>query len=133
MPQSRQAPNICSVTVPAAPPVVLLVEDNPSMRALIRGLVEGAGSAVYECADGESAVDLYDRVRPDLVLMDVSMGGMDGLAATRAIRRSDPNARVIMVTEHGEEQYQRAAAAAGASGYLLKSHLMDLPGMLTKP
>jgi len=101
------------------------------MRALIRSLVEGVSAAVHECADGASAVALYDRVHPDWVLMDIEMGGLDGIAATRAIRRSDPGAHVIIVTEHGEAQYQEAASAAGATAFVLKDNLLELPGMLT--
>lgn len=116
-----------------SPPVVLLVEDNPFMRALIRSLVRDVSSAVHECADGESALDLYARVHPDFVLMDVEMGGMDGIAATRALRQSDPGARVIIVTEHKEEQYRRAATDAGATGFVFKDHLLDLPRLLAEP
>lgn len=112
-------------------PVVLLVEDNPTMRTLIRSLVENVSSAVHECADGNAALDLYARVRPDWVLMDIQMSGMDGIAATRAIRQSDPRARVIIVTEHGQEQYRRAAEAAGACGFVLKENLRELPTLLT--
>lgn len=119
------------MTPQTAVPVVLVVEDNPDMRALIRSLVEGTGSAVYECADGETALDLYGRVHPDLVLMDVAMGGMDGIATTRALRRTDPNARVVIVTEHDEEAYHRAAEEAGATAYVRKDRLFDLPRLLT--
>lgn len=109
---------------------VLVVDDNPAMRALIRALVEGAGSVVHECADGETAVDLYARVRPDWVLMDVKMAGMDGLAATEAIRRTDPAARILIITEHRDVRYRRAAEAAGATGFLLKDDLLELPALL---
>lgn len=111
-------------------PVVLLVDDNPAMRALIRSLVEPGSSVVHECEDAESALALYDRLHPDWVLMDIKMGGMDGIAATRAIREADPRAQVIIVTEMGSEPFRRAAAAAGATGFLLKQNLLDLPGML---
>ena len=114
----------------AVPPVVLVVEDNAAMRSLIRSLVEGTGAAVHECADGESALDLYARVHPDWVLMDVKMGGMDGIAATRALRRSDPGARVVIVTEQQGEQVRRAATDAGAVGFVAKDHLLDLPQLL---
>jgi CheY-like chemotaxis protein len=114
------------------PPSVLIAEDNPAMRALIVSLVEGTGSTVHECADGASAVALYRRVRPDCVLMDVEMGGMDGITATRAIRRSDPAARIVIVTEHGEDRYRHAATDAGASGFLLKEHLLELPALLDR-
>ena len=111
-------------------PSVLIVEDSAPMRALIRSLVEGVSSAVHECADGETAVELYARLHPDWVLMDVKMGGMDGIAATRAIRKSDPAARIIIVTEHREDEYVRAAGAAGASGFVGKENLLLLPGLL---
>ena len=102
------------------------------MRALIRNLVEESGPVVYECADGESAVALYDRVRPDWVLMDLKMAGMGGLAATRAIRRSHPTARVVIVTELTDELSRAAAADAGASGFVPKQNLLDLPALLAR-
>jgi two-component system response regulator DesR len=108
----------------------MVVENNAAMRALIRSLVEPIGPVVHECDTGESAVEAYARLRPACVLMDIQMGAMDGIAATRAIRRSDPDARVIIITEHGEERYRRAAREAGASGFLLKENLLELPRLV---
>lgn len=113
-------------------PAVLIVEDNAPMRSLIKQLVQDVASAVYECADGECALEVYTRVHPDYVLMDIDLGfGPDGLAVTRNIRRADPAARVIIVTEHGDGWYRREAKAAGASGFVLKEDLLDLPTLLT--
>jgi CheY-like chemotaxis protein len=112
--------------------VVLLVDDNASMRALIRSVVEETGPVVYECADGDAAVDLYAQLRPDIVLMDLKMGRMDGLAATRAIRRSDPAARIVIVTEMADERSRAAAADAGATGFVPKQDLLALPALLTR-
>jgi CheY-like chemotaxis protein len=113
-------------TVAQGAPVIMVVEDNASMRALIRSLVEELASMVHECGSGEEALDLYARVRPDCVVMDIRLPGLDGLAATRAIRRLDPGARVVIVTEFGDEQYRRAAEAAGARGFVLKENLLTL-------
>jgi DNA-binding NarL/FixJ family response regulator len=62
--------------------------------------------------------------------MDIKLGGMDGFATARAIRRSDPRARIIIITEHGEEEYRRAAYAVGACGFVLKDNLLELPALL---
>lgn len=111
-------------------PSVLLVEDNDAMRALIRSLVEEITPVVHECESGEGAVDAYAAVRPDWVLMDIEMPGLDGIAATRAIRLLDPEARVVIVTAHGDDEYRLAARAAGARGFILKEDLLDLPALL---
>jgi two-component system NarL family response regulator len=115
---------------PVGQPKVLLVEDNPAMRALIRGLVEQITPVVHECNDGQGALEVYTGIKPDCVLMDIKMAGMDGISATRKLRRVDPAAKVIIVTGHGGEEYRTAAEAAGACGFLLKENLLELPSML---
>lgn len=119
-----------SRTTGANPPVVLMVEDNDAMRALIRSLVEEVTSEVRECASAEEALELYPRVCPDWVLMDIRLRGMDGIAATQALRKLDPEARVIIVTEHGARRYRDAARVAGASGFVLKDNLLELTSLL---
>ncbi len=75
---------------------------------------------VGEAADGLDALDLCRRMRPDLVLMDVRMPRMDGLAATRAIKQEHPGTSVLMVTMHENPDYLLEAIRAGAAGYVLK-------------
>lgn len=111
-------------------PRVLIVEDNDAMRALIRSLVEEVTSTVQECASAEDALALYPGMRPDWVLMDIRLEGMDGIAATRALVEMDAGARVIIVTEHGDRGYQEAAREAGATGFVLKENLLELTSML---
>lgn len=115
---------------PAGQPKVLLVEDNVAMRSLIRSLVEEITPVVRECDDGQAAMEAYVGFRPDCVLMDIKMAGMDGIAATRRLRDVDPAAKVIIVTGHGGDEYRVAAAAAGACGFLLKEDLLELPSLL---
>lgn len=100
------------------------------MRDLIRALALEVAPEVHVCNDGESAVEMYGQVHPDCVLMDVRMRGMDGIAATRAIRQSDPGARVVIVTEFADDESRAAALAAGASEFVLKKNLLDLPRVL---
>jgi CheY-like chemotaxis protein len=109
---------------------VLIVEDNPGVRRLLRRAITDTASAVWECEDGADALDAYRRHGPDVVLMDVKMPRMDGLAATRQIRSFHPSARVVMVTDYDDEDVRSAAREAGASGYVLKQDLSDLTALL---
>lgn len=111
-------------------PVVLLVEDNVAMRTLIRSLLEEITPVIHESDNGRSALEAYAAIRPDWVLMDIGLGALDGIAATRAICGADPDAHVIMVTAHGDAAYRRAAADAGAADFVLKANLLDLPNLL---
>ncbi|TDB71239.1 response regulator transcription factor [Micromonospora sp. KC721] len=103
---------------------VLLADDQALMRAGFRALLhaEDGLEVIGEVADGASAVDLSRRLRPDVVLMDVQMPGLDGIEATRRIA-ADPDlaaVRVLILTNYGLDSYVFAALRAGASGFLLK-------------
>lgn len=102
---------------------ILVADDHERMRSLIRRVLSGAAHDVVTCGDGGEAVRLWDRVRPDLTLMDLEMPGLGGLAATRAIRKMDPSARVMILTAHDSPALRSAARAAGAAGYALKADL----------
>ena len=101
---------------------VLLADDQASFRDGLRELfatvagVEIAG----EAADGADAVEKALRLRPDVVLMDIRMPGMDGIAATRALRAQNPDACVLMLTTFDEDELVADAIRAGPMGYLLK-------------
>ena len=105
---------------------VLIVDDNPSVRRLIHGIVEPLVERVYACTNGEDALMLYCMHHPDVVLMDIAMRGSDGITATRRIKEIHPDARIVIVTNHDEPDLREAATHAGASGYVLKSNLLDL-------
>jgi len=109
---------------------VLIVDDNPGVRRLLRRVVLDTASTVEECSDGAEALAVYAALRPDIVLMDIRMSNMDGLAATRQIREFHPEARVVMVTDYDDEDLRKAASEAGACGYALKQNLTELPGLI---
>jgi DNA-binding NarL/FixJ family response regulator len=109
---------------------VLIVDDNAGMRRLLRRAVLETASAVWECTDGADALAHFEEHRPDVVLMDVRMHRVDGLAATRQIRRSHPAARVVVVTDYDDEDLRDAASEAGACAYVLKQNLTDLAGLI---
>jgi DNA-binding NarL/FixJ family response regulator len=101
---------------------VLIVDDHPMVRqglgALLRGNPEFEVVGALE--SGRDAADRIQELAPDVVLMDVSMPGMDGVAATRELLRHRPATRVVMLTSYAEDETVISAIDAGASGYLLK-------------
>jgi len=109
---------------------VLIVDDNPRFRELIRTVLAGLVDDVRECADGDEAVAAYGLQRPDWVLMDLQMARTGGLEATRRILAVDPTARVVIVTQYDDAHWRAAAVDAGASGYVLKDNLLDVRRLL---
>jgi DNA-binding NarL/FixJ family response regulator len=101
---------------------VLIADDHNLVRAGIRALLDSLPETevVAEAADGRDALALIDRLRPDVILMDVAMSGMNGLEATTRISRDFPESRVIMLSMHANEEYVIRALRAGAAGYMLK-------------
>jgi two-component system, chemotaxis family, chemotaxis protein CheY len=100
---------------------VMIVDDSLIMIQKLKTMVTELGHEVVRvCKDGEEAARDYPLVKPDLVTMDITMPGMDGVDALKAIRASDPRARCIMVTSHGQEAMVVRAIEAGAMGYVLK-------------
>lgn len=105
---------------------LLLVDDHQLLRQGLRRAVEDAGfDVVGEAGDGEEAVRLAEKLRPDLVLMDVSMPVLDGIEATKLLRSRVPDARVVILTMHGEEEVVDRAMHAGAVGFLVKDCSMQ--------
>ena len=111
-------------------PSVLLVEDHASMRATLRMWLADLAAPITECDNGLEVGTCYARHRPDWVLMDIDLPGQDGITATRALLTANPTARVLIVTGYDDAELRRAAAAAGACGYVLKEDLFDLRRLL---
>lgn len=101
---------------------VLLVEDTEDNRFMMRRLLEIAGYRVVEATNGEEAVRLAESERPDLILMDLSLPVIDGLAATRAIRKLNGLSKtpIIAVSAHDTSDFQSDALAAGCDSYITK-------------
>ena len=101
---------------------VLLAEDHTIVREGLRSLLEATGrvEVVGEADNGRSAVEIARELRPDVAIVDVSMPELDGVEATRQIKRAAPQVRVIVLTMHSAEVYMKEVFRAGASGYLVK-------------
>jgi DNA-binding NarL/FixJ family response regulator len=105
------------------PARIVIADDHPLFRSALRTLLEGSEEVevVAEATDGEEALALSRRLRPDLVLMDVIMPKMDGVAATRAIKAELPRTVVLVMTASEDSEHLLSALRAGAGGYVLKS------------
>ena len=101
---------------------VLLADDHALVRAGIRALVQNLAGVevVAEAVDGREALALVKQHDPDVVLMDISMAGLNGLEAAARMAKDHPNTRVIILSAHSNEEYVCQALRAGAAGYLLK-------------
>ena len=107
----------------AVPPArLLIVDDHDLIRESTRLMLEGVPDleVVGEAVNGRHALELCRQLRPDLVLMDVRMPDMDGLTATREIKKEMPAISVLMVSAYESVDYRRDAARAGATDYILK-------------
>jgi two-component system, NarL family, response regulator DegU len=100
---------------------VLLADDHQLLRQAIRRALEDAGlTVVAEAGDGGEAVRLAGELKPDIVVMDVSMPVLDGIEATRRLHGELPDLPIVILTMHGDEALRRDAVEAGASGFLTK-------------
>lgn len=109
-------------------PRLLMADDHSIMLAGLRKLVEGTCEVVGAVEDGRAVVEAAERLRPDLILIDISMPLLNGMDAARQIKKSVPDAKLIFLTMHASPVFATEALQAGASGYLLKqSAASELP------
>lgn len=101
-------------------PKLLIVDDLADIRRLLRAWAELEGYMTFEAVDGNQAVEIAERERPDVIIMDIMMPGKDGLAAVREIRQADPITGIVVLTAYGTEQRAVQALRAGADDYMHK-------------
>ena len=105
---------------------LMLADDHRMLReGLRRSLSDEGFDVVGEASDGDEAVRLADSLRPDVILMDVTMPDVDGVEATRRIHQQHPEIRIVMLTMHADKSVIAEALRAGASGYLVKDCSTD--------
>ncbi|MEG1895788.1 MAG: response regulator [Oscillospiraceae bacterium] len=105
---------------------ILLVDDAAFMRMMLKDTLKKNGyTDVYEAVDGLDAVGKYDEIKPDLVIMDITMPNMDGLEALRTITTKHPDARVVMCSAMGQEAMVVEAIKLGAKDFIVKPFKPD--------
>jgi two-component system response regulator NreC len=108
--------------MPDAPLRVLLADDHVTVRHGLKLLIEGQPDmkVIAEASDGAVAIQQTLALKPDVVVMDISMPGMNGLVATRSLKQKQPDIAIITLTRHGDDAYLQELLRAGVSGYVLK-------------
>ncbi|MEC0225845.1 response regulator [Paenibacillus alba] len=105
---------------------ILVVDDAAFMRTMLKLILMDAGHVVVaEAANGLEAVEVYKRIRPDLVTMDITMPEMDGIAAVKGILSFDPKAKIVMCSAMGQRQMIMESYTAGAKDFLVKPFHKD--------
>jgi DNA-binding NarL/FixJ family response regulator len=104
---------------------ILIVDDHPAVRHGLKAILSEhpEWEVVAEAADGLEALDKVGRLNPDLVVLDVTMPKMSGLAVCRQIRENAPGCEVLMVTQHDSPQMRDEAMSCGARGYVVKTNV----------
>ena len=101
---------------------ILIVDDASFMRSVLKDIIKnnGLASEIFEAADGIEGVKAFQKIKPDLVTMDVNMPRADGIQALRAILKIDPTAKVVMITSVEEKHIVQDAIKLGARDYIVK-------------
>ncbi len=100
---------------------ILVVDDSPIIVKMLSKLLQELGyNVTHTASTGTQAIEFYKLYKPDLVTMDITMPDMDGITATRSIMSEFPEAKILMITSHGQEKMVLDALKAGAKGYVLK-------------
>jgi DNA-binding NarL/FixJ family response regulator len=104
-------------------PRVLIVDDHAFIRRGVQTILHAFPEWEFcgEAENGKDAIRLADELRPEVIIMDVSMPGLNGIEATRAIRKTQPGVKIVLLTLHESSELLRSAFRAGARGYLLKT------------
>jgi len=105
-----------------APLRILLADDHVTVRHGLRLLIDSQPdmTVISEASDGSAAMQSAIALKPDVIVMDISMPGMNGLAATRALKAKQPGVIIVTLTRHGDDAYVQELLRAGVSGYVLK-------------
>jgi DNA-binding NarL/FixJ family response regulator len=110
---------------------ILLADDHPEFLSLAAGLVESEFVVLKTFANGQAVVDEFPSLNPDLVILDISMPGLNGIETAQKLRAARHNAKIVFLTVHKDLDYLRSALATGALGYVAKDRLASdlIPAM----
>ena len=106
--------------------MILIADDNPDVRRMIRSILDEIDKDMAECSDGRAAIEAFDGLMPDWLLMDINMLPVDGLTAMRTILEKRPDARIIIISQYQDARTRDTALAMGAYAFVGKDDLTSL-------
>jgi DNA-binding NarL/FixJ family response regulator len=114
------------LNLPAMPTRILLADDHALVRQGLKALLEKQGFLIVaEASDGQGTLRSVEKTEPDVAIIDINMPVLNGVDAARELKKSSPRTKVVVLTQHGEDQYVTESLGAGVSGYVLKSQAAD--------
>ncbi|CCQ96224.1 Response regulator receiver domain protein [[Clostridium] ultunense Esp] len=106
---------------------IIIIDDDPLVVESLKTIIDANGIEILAVGyDGHQAVELYDKHRPDLILMDIRMEKLNGIDATEKILKIDPKAKILLITTFQDDEYIGAALSLGCKGYILKQNIKGI-------
>ncbi|MFO7445229.1 MAG: response regulator transcription factor [Ignavibacteriaceae bacterium] len=105
---------------------ILIIDDNAGIRQFLNIILAPLAHEIFQCEDGSEAFDMYTKIKPDWILMDIKMKRMDGITAASSIHEFYPLAKIIIVTDYDDVQLKARAFQAGACGFVLKENIFEV-------
>ncbi|MCF6463512.1 response regulator transcription factor [Clostridium sp. Cult1] len=106
---------------------IIIIDDDPLVVESLKTIIDANGIEILAVGyDGHQAVELYDKHRPDLILMDIRMEKLNGIDATKKILKIDPKAKILLITTFQDDEYIGAALSLGCKGYILKQNIKGI-------
>ncbi len=112
---------------------ILIVDDSAMMRKVLVRLLGAEHTIVGKAKDGVQALELYKTLKPDLVTMDITMQGIDGITAAQTIQQYDPSALIIFISNLDEDKYRSKVEKLGAVGFVNKHHPKEILDLVSQP
>ncbi len=111
---------------------ILIVDDDKRMRQFLNKILEPFADEIIQYEDGIEAVKYFNQINPDWILMDIKMKKLDGISATDLILKSNPQAKIIIVTDYDDDKLKSNALKSGACSYVLKENILDVLDIIKK-
>lgn len=110
---------------------ILIVDDNKQMRTAVKSIFPKENIEFHEASNGAEGIEIYSKILPDWVIMDIKMEKLNGIEATKQLKKINPSANIAILTNYDTKYYRKAAIDAGAEYFLSKQNLIELQSIFS--